>query len=184
MSDRFDRGESRRTVARRETRTAGERSAKLANQLMKLHETSLDKLNLEGELRAVVDRARKVTAMVARRRAERELAGALRGHDLGDIAARIANVEATGSAEPRLFAAAEQWRDRLVAEGLAAAAEFPGGAVDPLPQLIQKARAERDSGKPPGAGRALFRFVREVLEQGEAQRRLAEAEAADAADDD
>jgi len=42
MSDRFDRGESRRTVARRETRTAGERSAKLAHQLMKLHETSLE----------------------------------------------------------------------------------------------------------------------------------------------
>ena len=67
MSDRDDRGESRRQIARREQRTAGERSARLANALMKLSASALGKLGLDEELREAVDRARAVTSQVARR---------------------------------------------------------------------------------------------------------------------
>jgi ribosome-associated protein len=89
----------------------------------------------------------------------------LRHIDIADLQRRMANVAETGSAEPRLFHAAERWRTRLIEEGDAAAAEFPGGYVDPLPQLIQNARRENESGKPPGAKRALFRHVMSVLER-------------------
>jgi ribosome-associated protein len=75
----------------------------------------------------------------------------------------MANVEATGNADPRMFHAAERWRERLLEEGSKAAEEFPGGNIDPLPLLIQNARRERDTKKPPGAGRALFRHIMTVL---------------------
>jgi ribosome-associated protein len=110
-----------------------------------------------------VDRARAVTSQIARRRAERALAGDLRRVDLDDLETRLANVQATGTAEPRLFHLAEHWRTRLIEEGIAAAATFPGGAQEPLPTLIHQARRERDTGKPPGAARALFRHVLAVL---------------------
>ena len=155
--------ESARQAAKREKREAGDRSARVAHQLMDLAETSLAKLDLDEELREEIDRARKVTQQIARRRAERTLAGYLRGIDIADLQQRMANVEATGSSDPRIFHAAEKWRARLLEEGSAAAEQFPGGNVDPLPQLLQNARRERDTGKPPGAQRALFRHVLSVL---------------------
>ena len=51
----------------------------------------------------------------------------------------------------------------MIEEGLAAAAEFPGGVTEPLPQLIASAQRERVTGKPPGAARALFRHIAAVL---------------------
>jgi ribosome-associated protein len=163
MADRDDRGESRRQIARRQQRKAGDRSARLASALMKLPASALGKLGLDEELRASVDRARAVTAHIARRRAERTLAGDLRRIDLAVLAARLAQVQTTGAAEPQQFHLAEQWRARMIEEGLAAAAEFPGGVTEPLSQLIASAQRERETGKPPGAARALFRHVVAVL---------------------
>jgi ribosome-associated protein len=163
MADRDDRGESRRQIARRQQRKAGDRSARLANALMKLPVSALGKLGLDEDLCASVDRARAVTAHVARRRAERTLAGDLRRIDLVALDARLAQVATTGAAEPQQFHLAEQWRARMIEEGLAAAAEFPGGVTEPLPQLIASAQRERVTGKPPGAARALFRHIVAVL---------------------
>lgn len=155
--------ESRRQTAQREKKQAGDRSARVARQLMEISDAVFDKLELDEEARDEIVAARKITSQIARRRAERALAGFLRGIDIADLQQRLANVEATGNADPRLFHAAEKWRARLIEEGSVAAEEFPGGYVDPLPQLIQNARRERDTGKPPGAARALFRHVMSVL---------------------
>lgn len=156
--------ESRRAVKRREQRAAGDESARMAAALMKAAAATLTKLELDEDLRAAVDRARQVTAHVARRRAERTLAGELRrAGGLAELRARLANVEQTGAAEPRLFHLAEEWRARLLEEGIEAAAELPGGAADPLPRLLSDAQRERATGKPPGAARALFRHVMAVL---------------------
>ena len=163
MSDRDDRGESRRQIARREQRTAGERSARLANALMKLSASALGKLGLDEELREAIDRARAVTSQVARRRAERALAGALRREDLVELAAKLAKVQETGSAEPQQFHLVEQWRARMLEGGVAAAAGFPGGVAEPLPRLIEQAQRESATGRPPGAARALFRHIAAAL---------------------
>jgi ribosome-associated protein len=163
MTDRDDRGESRRQIARREQRTAGERSARLANALMKLSLSALGKLGLDEELREAVDRARAVTSHGARRRAERALAGTLRRGDTVGLAAKLAKVQETGSAEPQQFQLAEQWRTRMLEGGLAAAAGFPGGVVEPLPRLIEQAQRETATGRPPGAARALFRHIAAAL---------------------
>ncbi|HSD90239.1 MAG TPA: ribosome biogenesis factor YjgA [Kofleriaceae bacterium] len=163
-----DDDENPRVLVKRQKRAAGDRSAKLARILMQVPDTTVGKLELGEELQDEVERARKVTSQIARRRAERTLAGALRAIDLVDLQRKLDNVQATGSAEPRMFHLAEKWRARLIEEGSAAAEQFPGGNVDPLPSLIHQARRERDTGKPPGAARALFRHVLEVLKTHEA----------------
>jgi ribosome-associated protein len=164
VDDRDDGGgESRRQIARRAQRIAGERSARLAQALMKLPASALGKLGLDEELREAVDRARAVTAHVARRRSERALAGELRGIDLVEMEARLARVHETGAAEAQTFHLAETWRARMIEGGVAAAAEFPGGAGEPLPRLIEQAQRERDTGRPPGAARALFRHITAAL---------------------
>jgi len=186
MSDDDDdgSGESRRQIARRQRRNAGDQSASIANRLMKLPDSVVGNLGLDEELRDAIARARAVTSPIARRRAERTLAGDLRGVDLDALETAIANVQATGAAEPRLFHLAEQWRARLIEEGIAAAAGFPGGTADPLPTLIHQARRERDTGKPPGAARALFRHVLAVLKAQHAGTAAAATAATDARNDD
>ena len=134
---------------------------------MTIKDAALAKLRLDEDIAEVVARARKVTSPVARRRAERALAGDLRRFELEDIAAKLESEQDKSSAEPRLFHAAEQWRAKLI-ESDAALATFPGGATEELTKLIANARRERDTKKPPGAARALFRFVRAVLEKVEA----------------
>jgi ribosome-associated protein len=157
------RDEPRRRIAKRQRRQAGEGSARLARTLMELQESAIGKLGLDEDLRAAVDRARAVTAHGARRRAERTLAGDLRRSEIGDLEARLAAVEEGGADEARLFKRAEAWRARLIEEGVAAAAEFPGGDQPELRALIEKARREREIGRPPGAARALFRHIVAVL---------------------
>lgn len=155
--------ESPRQARKREQREAGDRSGRISRELMQWKDSALAALPITEELREEIDKARRIKSQIARRRAERELAAVLRAIDLDELEAYMISVKATGNADNRMLHKAEQWRARLIEEGSAAAAEFPGGNVDPLPQLIQKARRERDTGKPPGAARALFRHIMAVL---------------------
>lgn len=148
-----------RQIARSKTKRAGDRSAKIARTLMELKDSALAKLQLDEDLRTDVARARAVTSHIARRRAERTLAGELRRYELAEVDEQLQKLEDGGAADARQFHIAEQWRARLIAEGMAAAAELPGGHDDELPRLIDAAQRERDTGKPPGAARALFRYV-------------------------
>jgi ribosome-associated protein len=161
--DDEDEPQTRRMIARQLVRRAGDRSAELAQTLMKLPDSALGKLRLDDDVREVATRARKVTALVARRREERALAGALRRIDLGDLAEQIATVQAHGVADQRPVRLAERWRARLLEEGGAAMTElcatYPAAASLGLAGMVASARAEQTTGKPKGAGRALFRAL-------------------------
>ena len=152
---------SRRQQAKRDRRDAGERSARIARELLGWKDAAIAKLELPEDVREELDAARAIASPIARRRAERTLAGALRNADLDEIEGYMISVQATGNAEPRLFHEAEHWRAKLIAEGEGAG--FVGGYAEPLPTLVANARRERDTGKPPGAARALFRHVMSVL---------------------
>ena len=161
--DDDDNVPSARQIARGEQRRAGERSARLASALMKLPASALAKLELDDELRPAIERARAVTSPSARRRAERTLAGDLRRTDLEAIARQLEAASDASAADARPFHLAEQWRAKLIDEGAAGAAGFPGGADDELMRLIDAARRERDTGRPPGAAKALFRHIMNAL---------------------
>jgi ribosome-associated protein len=167
----------RRQVARRARREAGVDSAKLAHTLMKLPASALPKLGLDDDVLEDVARARAVTAQIARRRAERTLAGSLRRVDTSALAARIETVLRTGLGDPGRLHQAERWRARLLDEPGALEmfrAAYPTSNLNQLPRFIDNARRERTTGKPPGGGRALFRQISAVLEQ--AARAAEEAE--------
>jgi ribosome-associated protein len=163
MSARDDGTKSARQIARGKQRKAGDRSTRLANTLMKLSASAANKLELDEDLRDALDRARAVTPHVARRRAERTLAGDLRRFDLVAVEQQLAKVYDANNTDAQLLHLAEQWRARMIEEGIASAAAFPGGADEPLSRLIDAARRERATGRPPGAARALFRHIVEAL---------------------
>jgi ribosome-associated protein len=163
MSTRDDDTRSARQIARGEQRKAGEQSARLASALMKLPASALATLELDDDLRAAIERARAVTSPIARRRAERTLAGDLRRADLAALDRQLAAAGDARANDARLFHLAEHWRAKLIDEGAAGAAELPGGVDDELVRLIDAARRERDTGRPPGAAKALFRHVVNAL---------------------
>lgn len=174
-----DEAPSRRQVARKARRDAGEDSAKLARELMQLSDSAVSRLGLDEDLQGEVDRARRVTATIARRRAERSLAGALRRVDLEALSAKLANVRATGVGNPARFHLAERWRARLLDEDGAADAfhaSFPDDDHPALLRMLDAARRERTTGKPPGAARALFRHVVSVLDAAERNRDIEASE--------
>jgi ribosome-associated protein len=160
---RRDEGKTARQIARSKTKRAGDRSSRLAHQLMKLLDPALDRLALEDDLRACVDRARAITAQNARRRAERTLAGDLRRFDLDELDDKVSKLHESANADASYFRLAEHWRAKLIEEGMAAAAEFPGAVDDELPRLVDAAQRERSTGKPPGAAKKLFRHVVALL---------------------
>jgi ribosomal 50S subunit-associated protein YjgA (DUF615 family) len=157
-----DDDRSARQIARAKQRKAGDRSARLANALMKLAASQLDKLELDDELREAIHRARNVTSHNARRRAERTLAGELRRVDLAEIDDQLDKLS-QGNKDVQQFHLAERWRATMIEQGVAGAATFPGGVDDELRRLIEAAQRERATGLPRGAGRLLFRRIVEVL---------------------
>lgn len=161
MSRRSDEDKTARQVARSNTKARGDRSTRLAHVLMELKEASFKRLDLEEDLRADIARARAITSLIARRRAERTLAGDLRRYEITDLEKKLDDLE-TGATDVQKFHLAEHWRARLIDDD-AALAEFPPGADAELPRLIDAARRERDTGRPPGAARALFRHVMAML---------------------
>ncbi len=163
MSSRDDDSKTARQIAQRSKRRMGDRSADVANALMKLPPHAVKKLEIDDELREEIETARAVTTHIARRRAERTLAGVLRAVDLGVVEAAIAKVAESANIDTQQLHLAEQWRARLITEGASALESFPGGGDDELPRLIDAARRERDTGKPPGAARALFRHIVKLL---------------------
>ncbi|MBK9031110.1 MAG: DUF615 domain-containing protein [Myxococcales bacterium] len=184
-NDSDDRGETRRQIARRARRQSGDRSARAAHALMEMSPSALGRLGLDGDLRVEVDRARKITSLIARRREERRLAGALRKLDTDELEARLAKVAQGGSGDPRPFQLAEAWRTRLLDGGPAATEAFIAEHAPPpapaLAALVEQAVTERATGKPRGAGRALFRHVLAALTQAAAD---PDADADDADDVD
>lgn len=130
---------------------------------MKMTAPRLAKLKLDEELREHVDRARKVTSHIARRRAERSLAGELRRYELAEIDEQIAKLEQGEGQDVRAFHEAERWRARLIEEGVAAIPELPGGGRPDTPRFVEAARREKATGLPRGASRQLFRHVVELL---------------------
>jgi len=150
---------------------------------MKLSAPAVKKLEIEQDLRETLDRARAVTSMIARRRAERTLAGELRRFDLVELAEQLARVHESANADALPLRVAEQWRARMLAEGPAAIATFPGGGDDQLPKLIEAAQRERATGRPPGAARSLFRHLVALLKAQDGTGAGAESEADDDDDD-
>jgi ribosome-associated protein len=161
--DENDSGESRRQISRRNQRNAGDQSAQVAHTLMAISASALAKLELDETLLAAAQRARKIKSMIARRREERALAGALRRVDLDALQKRLTSVQSTGVSDTRLLHETERWRAQLIAEGddavPAFCAAYPTADAHSLFPLIANAKKEQLTGRPPGAARALFRHV-------------------------
>ena len=85
---------------------------------------------------------------------------------MDDIEAALGAERDKSASEARRFKQAERWRSQLLEddETFARFVEEHGADEAKLRQHVDDARHERDRGKPRGAGKALFRYVRDSLD--------------------
>jgi len=142
----------------------------LARQLSALTPQQLGRLPVPGHLVPHIDETRRITSHVAHKRQLQYLAKQMRREDDETLEAIRDALDANGQAgrvEAALLHRAEAWRERLIADGDAALAEFlaeyPHADRQHLRQLARNAHDEKLRNKPPHAYRELFRELRELF---------------------
>lgn len=139
----------------------------LADRLIEAPESLVLSLNLPEKLADAVALARRITSHGALLRQRQFVGKLMRDMDPEPIRIALEADAVTARQEAAQFRRAERWRDRLVNEREAAirefVAEFPAADRAELSHLVAAATAERGAGKPAGAARELFRWVRTQL---------------------
>ena len=143
----------------------------LGEELLELSPEQLAPLSLPANLLDALELARHIKQHGARKRQIQYIGKLMRGIDPEPVRALLAERQRAQRQQAKRLHVIEAWRDRLVAEGDDAMGElidtYPRVDRAELRQLIRNAQRERDTGKPAGAGRKLFRFV-QALDEREA----------------
>lgn len=153
-------------ISKSQKKRDAEALRKLGVELIDLPQGKLETLPLSEPLLRAILEAKRLKSHGAMRRQAQLIGKLMRSADGDAILEAYEGLLAEGSAQTAEFHALEQWRDRLINER-DALTEFinlyPDVDVQSLRQLLKKAVDEKKSGKPPGAGKALFRFLRSCV---------------------
>jgi ribosome-associated protein len=138
----------------------------LGVELVKLPPDQLATLELPEKLVDAIELARRITSHGAQKRQRQYIGGLLRDLDVQPIRALLEKLRGADRASKARFQENERWRERLIAEGDAALAEFlerrPGADRQHLRRLVREAAAEAAAGKPPRHARELFRYLQSL----------------------
>jgi ribosome-associated protein len=155
-----------RTQQRREALAIFE----LAERLVALKPAELEALPIPQPVREQIAQAQAIRTHIAHKRQVQFLAKTMRREDEETLAAIRAQIEHSKGAsrqETAILHLAENWRERLLAEGDEALAEwlqeYAHSDRQQLRQLVRNARDERAKAKPPRAQRELLRALRSTL---------------------
>jgi ribosome-associated protein len=139
----------------------------LADQMAGLSDHELQRLGVNESLREAIDLVRPMRPSGAR---NRQLKHCVKFMDMSALAEVLAYLDDRHSQQVevnRRFHEIERWRDRLIAEGDAGLEilfdTYGGLDHQRVRQLCRDASREKETGKPAGAGRRLYRYLREFL---------------------
>lgn len=163
--DEFDEEWVSKTQRKREM----EALQAIGAQLPTLNQEQLDKVPMGDDLRrAVLEAKRLQPRSEAIRRQLQYIGRLMRGEDADAIQQALDRFEAGKQAHLQIFHKLERWRDRLIAgdnnDLQAYLAEDPAADIQHLRQLLRNAQKEARQGKPAGAGKKLFKYLRERAE--------------------
>ena len=141
----------------------------LGERLVELGEQERRELALGDRLEEAITDLEKMNSREAIRRQKQYIGKLMRDVDPQPILELFARREAAEQHEQRLFASAERWRARLLADPDAAATEFAAAtgaertSIEALLERLAKAHSDREEKT---ARRELFRAIRAALEAG------------------
>lgn len=139
----------------------------LADQMTGLSDAELARLDVDDILRGQLAKAREIRPSGARNRQLKHCVKYMDLESLGQVRAYLADRHSQQVEANQRFREVERWRDRLVQSGDEALAELiddnPALDRQRLRQLVRDAQRELLQGSPAGAGKKLFRFLREHI---------------------
>ena len=144
----------------------------LGEQLAELSPARLRQLDLPDVLVAAIEDYRRFNKWEALRRQMQYIGRLMRDIDPAPIAAQLDSWSQGTRANVAGFHAVEKWRDRLLADTTDATAatalaelvaEHPDANRKRIAELIARAHAERENGKPPASSRLLFKELSKTL---------------------
>ncbi len=143
----------------------------MAEKLVGLKTSDLDRVPLGEDLRSVVDDTVKIKSNIAHKRQLHFLAKQLRREDdafLDAIRNALAIPAQAQRAATQQLHKMERWRERLLNEGDDALGEFihlfPNADRQRLRQLLRNCKDEKSNNKPPVAFRELFGLIRDAYD--------------------
>jgi ribosome-associated protein len=142
-------------------------------QLVGLSAEQLARFDLPESLRDAVENARGMTRHEARRRQIQYIGRLMRNVDAGPIAEQLAALKAPSKRQTALFHVAERWRQEMLADPGAVARfarEFPAADPNRIKVMVENAREEKRTARPPRQFRELFHLLTAIV-QDHARRR-------------
>ena len=142
----------------------------LGVELISLSSEQLAAIELPEILREAVLEARRITDFEGRRRQTQYVGKLMRQVDPGPIRARLSAWRTQESTRTAQFKRLEAWRERLLAEEAALAEllqAYPQADERQLHKLIRDTRRERLGSNPPKNYRALFQYLRSIIESSD-----------------
>lgn len=159
-----------RDISRSENRRQALEVLSLGEQLVGLTPAQLAKLPIPEDLMPHIEYTKRITSHGARKRQLAFLAKHMRRETDATLQAIRDVLDVSSEVSRREVAQmhrAEQWRDRLLAQGDTALGEFLGMYPDAdrqqLRTLVRNALAEKAKNKPPRAAREIFQVLRELI---------------------
>lgn len=139
---------------------------KLGERLIALNDSELAALPLDDELRSAIHAAARISSRGALRRQKQLIGRLMRQVDPLPIQNALAALGADDRATKRLFASAERWRDRIVADGgpaVAALEATVGERDDELRSLFHDLQTAPHEPAERAVRRRIFRHVHALL---------------------
>lgn len=138
----------------------------LGVELVKLPAEQLAGLDLPEKLVDAIELARRITSHGAMKRQRQYIGKLMRGIDPEPIRALLEQLRGADRVSKARFQECERWRDRLIAEGDTALAEFlerrPTADRQHLRRLVREAAQDAAAGRPPRHARELFRYIQSL----------------------
>ena len=163
MSDEQATGRPSKSAAKRAAHAAQD----LGEALIAVPDGDLAALALPEELLAALREARRIRSRAGLARQRQYIGKLMRGIDPEPIRAALAARGAVSAAEVARLHRAEEWRERLIADGAAALGElqraYPDIDAEQWLPRVAAAQAERGRATATGAGRELFRALRALF---------------------
>lgn len=142
---------------------------KIGETLVDLPSSQLAKISMPELLEDAIMLARRLKNREGKRRQLQYIGKIMRNIDSDAIRQRLDSFNHQSQAYRQQFHRLEQWRDRLIADGDQALDELlkesPEVDRQHLRQLIRQAQKEISQSKPPAAGRKIFKYLQENIEQ-------------------
>ena len=139
----------------------------LVIQLIDLSETDQQQLHLTDQTLEALRQAGGMKADSARKRLIKHIIKLLQGQVLEGVKHYFAARDARQQQLNHAFHQLEELRDRMIESGDPVLQEYLDAHTNAdrqqLRQALRNARKERDTGKPAGAGKKLFRLLREEV---------------------